>query len=191
MSVTADPQNFWTIVAAIGQVAGAIATFGAVLVSLHIARDSRRPRAQVRVGERLIIGGTVRQIEVLMFSVANVGTRTFHVRSIGWKTGFLRWGPQCLKQQFAIQLTGGVIGSREPPFEVLPGAEISSYCLMSNVQERTRENVERPFFSRDFSLIGRRGVPVWGVVYTADGHNFEVRAERSLVQQLVVSEKRL
>lgn len=188
MNSIQDVELYWTKVAAIGQVAGAVATFLAVVISLYLARDSRRPRAAVRVGERLIIGGQM-DLEVLMFSIANVGIRPIHVRSVGWRTGFFRMGPRCLRQQHAIQLTGGVIGFPEPPFEVAPGTEISTYCLMSNIIQRCEDNSERPFFSRDFPIVGRRRVPVRGLVHTAEGRTFSVRAEPGLIARLASAEK--
>lgn len=47
---------FWTKVAAIGQVAGAIATAAAVIVSLWIAFHGRKPRLKLTVGMRGLCG---------------------------------------------------------------------------------------------------------------------------------------
>ncbi|MDP2129649.1 MAG: hypothetical protein U0975_07185 [Erythrobacter sp.] len=184
-----DDQLFWTIVAAVGQVAGAVATFAAVVVSLYLATSARKPRVKLRVGERLIIGGGVDDQRVLMFSVANVGERNVHVRTLGWRTGRLRWGPQWLKRQAAVQLTGGVIGGTDPPYELLPGAEISSHAEMGNILTYCRERDDRPFFTRDIPWLGRRRTAVRAFISTADGYVIHVRPERALLDALVQSEK--
>jgi len=184
-----DDQLFWTIVAAVGQVAGAVATFAAVLVSLYLATSARKPRVKLRVGERLIIGGGVDDQRVLMFSVANVGERNVHVRTLGWRTGRLRWGPQWLKRQAAVQLTGGVIGGTDPPYELLPGAEISSHAEMGNILTYCRERNDRPFFTCDIPWLGRRRTAVRAFISTADGYVIHVRPERALLDALVQAEK--
>lgn len=69
-----EPDMFWEKVSAIGQVAGAIATFMAVVISLYIARGGRVPRLSLKVGERLTIGGGLPEHRLLMFSVTNMGS---------------------------------------------------------------------------------------------------------------------
>ena len=184
-----DDQLFWTIVAAVGQVAGAVATFAAVVVSLYLATSARKPRVKLRVGERLIIGGGVDDQRVLMFSVANVGERNVHVRTLGWRTGRLGWGPQWLKRQAAVQLTGGVPGGTDPPYELLPGAEISSHAEMGNILTYCLERADRPFFTRDIPWLGRRRTTVRAFISTADGYVIHVRPERGLLDALVQAEK--
>lgn len=184
-----DDQLFWTIVAAVGQVAGAVATFAAVVVSLYLATSARKPRVKLRVGERLIIGGGVDDQRVLMFSVANLGERNVHVRTLGWRTGRLRWGPQWLKRQAAVQLTGGVLGGTDPPYELLPGAEISSHAEMGNILSYCGERADRPFFTRDTPWLGRRRTTVRAFISTADGYVIHVRPERTLLDALVQAEK--
>lgn len=183
-----DQQQFWTIVAAVGQVAGAVATFSAVVVSLYLSTSARKPRVKLRVGERIIIGGGVDDRRVLMFSVANVGERNVHVRSLGWRTGQINWGPEWLRRQAAVQLTGGVPGGTDPPYELLPGAEISSYADIANVLDYCRERSDRPIFSRDIPFLGRRKTSVRAYVTTADGYVIKVRPERALVDALVQAE---
>lgn len=184
-----DDQLFWSIVAAVGQVTGAIATFAAVVVSLYLATSARKPRVKLRVGERLIIGGGADDQRVLIFSVANVGERSVHVRTLGWRTGRFRWGPQWLKRQAAVQLTDGVPYGTSPPYELLPGAEISSYAEMGNVLTYCRERADRPLFTRDVPWLGRRRTAVRAFVSTADGYVIHVRAERALIDALVQAEK--
>ena len=184
-----DDQLFWTIVAALGQVAGAIATFAAVVVSLCLATSARRPRVKLRVGERLIIGGGADDQRVLMFSVANVGERNVQVRTLGWQTGWFRWGPQWLKRQAAVQLTGGVPGGIDPPYELLPGAEITSVAEMGNILTYCLERAGRPLFTRDIPWLGRRSTIVRAFISTADGYVIHVRPEQTLLDVLVQAEK--
>lgn len=184
-----DDQLFWTIIAAVGQVAGAVATFAAVVVSLCLATSARKPRVKLRVGERLIIGGGVDDQRVLMFSVANIGERNVHVRTLGWRTGRLRWGPEWLKRQAAVQLTNGAPHGTSPPYELLPGAEISSHAEMENILTYCRERADSPFFTRDVPWFGRRRTAVRAFISTADGYVIHVQPERTLIDALVQAEK--
>lgn len=176
---------FWTKVAAIGQVAGAVATFLAVAVSLFIAFAGRRPKLRLKVGERIIIGGELPDRRVLMFSVTNMGERPVYVRGIGWRTGWLRWAPSWLARQHAVQLTGGIAGGIDPPYELQAGQERSSYADMENVLAHAHERKGPPFFTRDIPFLGRCRTAVFGYVYTADGSTFHARAEPSLLRALV------
>lgn len=101
-----SPELFWTKIAAIGQVAGAVATFAAVWVSLYLAASDRR--FQLRVTARLAhlvdSGG---QTPVVSIDVENVGQRTAKVLGFGWSGGFFkrwwRWRPAWLKSTTALQ----------------------------------------------------------------------------------------
>lgn len=178
-------EIFWAKWAAIGQIAGAIATFLAVIVSLYIARSGRRPRLKLKVGERMVIGGDEHGLKLLMFSVANMGERPVHIRGIGWSTGWLRWGPAWIKSKAAIQLTGSIGFGTSPPYELQPGAEISSYALMENFTASIAEKADDPLFSRDYPFFGRRATRVKAYAYTADGHTIRVKPEPALVTDLL------
>lgn len=98
-----ETELCWTMVSAVGQVAGAIATFFAAAISLWIALYGRRPQLGLKVGERMIIGGLEDGFEVIIFEVVNKGERPVHIRGIGWRTGYFRWAPKFLKRQHAVQ----------------------------------------------------------------------------------------
>ena len=148
-----DPTLYWTKVAAIGQVAGAIATFAAAVVSLVIAFPSRKPRIKLTVGKRVVFCGGKIEAVLLMFDIANAGERPVHVNGIGWETGWLRWGPKFIAKQFAVQLTGmPQYGSGPPPFEIQPGAAVQTYALMENVLEHARERGKNR--SREIGFLG-------------------------------------
>ncbi len=180
----------WSMVSAIGQVAGSIGTFAAVVVSLIIAFRAGKPRIRLKVGERLIF--PIPDIHVLMFEVANAGDRPFHVRGIGWRTGWLRYGPSCLRRKSAVQITNqvGYIASADPPYELQPGEAKSSYRLIEDMLEGVAER-EETFFTRDWPFLGRRATKVRAYAYTADGHEISVSPEESLLKILVEAEKRV
>jgi hypothetical protein len=177
------------MVAAIGQVAGAIATATAVAVSLHLARTSRSPRLSVKVGERLVFEGGDEPTAVLMFSVTNIGDRIAHIRGVGWSTGWLSFGPECVRQRHAIQLTAGDVWGHDVPFVVAPAEEKATYCFMENVLEHSRERVNEPLFTRDLPGLGRKRTRIRAWVSTAEGMTFKVRPERSLIDSLQQAEQ--
>jgi len=179
---------FWTKVAAIGQVAGAVATFAAVLLSLYLAFYARRPRLRLRVGIRVTIGSGEIGPQLLSFDVANSGNRPVHISGIGWHTGW-RFGLGPLARQSAVQLTGGIVHSRQPPYELPIGARASSYALLGNLLEYARERKAGPFFTRDWPMWGRRAARIRAYAYTADGYEFRVKPERDLITALVQAER--
>ncbi len=182
-------DNKWEMVAALGQVIGAIATFAAVLVSLHLARKARRPEARLKVGERLIIGPAINNMNVLMFSVTNTGERAIHVRTVGWTTGWFKFGPAWLRKKHAVQLTGGVPGTVDCPFELLPGAEASLYCLIENLKESCQKKADDPLFTRDYPLLGRKRTRVKALAFIAEGYTFYATPEKELIKSLTEAEQ--
>ena len=178
----------WNAVAAIGQVVGAVATFMAVWVSLRLARKARVPDARLKVSTVLIISPGLNDIRVLMFSVTNSGERSIHVRTVGWQTGWFKHGPSWLKKQYAMQLTGGVPGTPEPPFELSPANEVSTYCLMANVEDACRERRSDPFFTRDYPWLGRRSTRVRASVYIGEGYTFYTKPTADVIKYVTYAE---
>jgi hypothetical protein len=88
-------------------------------------------------------------------------------------------------------MTGGVGFGQDPPYQIEPGASVSSYALMDNVLANAKERKGDTFFTRDWPWLGRRKTAVWGYAYTADGHTVHVRAEKALVDALAKSEQAL
>lgn len=172
------------MVSALGQCAGALATFAAVLIALR----KPKPEAIFVVGERTIIGGYDDGMNLLMFELANSGERAFQVLNIGWVSGWLKWGPACLRRKSAIQMLGGTTLGEKVPFEVLPGARKSAYCLLENVLEHAQKRVEDPVFTRDWPDGKRRKTRVRAFAYTADGHSFRVWPEKDFLQKIVAAE---
>ncbi len=142
---------FWTAFAAIGQAVGAIATASAVIVSLWIALSERKAKIKVQAGLRLIIAGDGSPAtDTISISVTNEGMRRVRVSSIGWRTGWFRFGPSWLKQQFAFQNPTDIVGSSNPPFDLDPGQEKT---ILLNVTAFANANADRmriQFFNRKF-----------------------------------------
>ncbi len=180
---------YWTKFAAIAQALGALATFLAVVASLHIARGAGKPKLRITVGERLIKGGGPDR-HLLMFEVANKGGWPVHVGSVGWRTGWLPWGPGFLRRKYAVQVTSSTAFGVEPPFAVAPGAKAQTHAPLVDVLAYAEECGGDPLFSRDWPLIGRRVTRVRATVSIATGETIVAKVESSLIAALVEAEKR-
>ena len=105
--VLGHDEVWWSAVAAIGQVLGAVATFAAVLVSLWIVTTDRslRGRGYAKILVSFVCDGSP-GIYHVGFGVENSGIRDFLVQSISWRTGWWKWGPDWAKFRYAIQTSG-------------------------------------------------------------------------------------
>ena len=73
---------------AVGTWLAGIATFLAVLVSLHLARKAEMVKIKTDVGIRLVIAGDGTPAEEhLGFSIVNLGDRPVNIVSVGWSIG--------------------------------------------------------------------------------------------------------
>src|SRR3546814_17145288 len=81
-----DESLFWTKVAAIGQVAGAAATFLAAWVALYLGRTDRQFRLRVTATFQNIVSSQG-SIKVTCIQVENIGMRTARIEGFGWTTG--------------------------------------------------------------------------------------------------------
>ncbi len=121
-----DQTLVWTKVAAIGQVAGAIATFAAVWVSLWLARSERRPHIKAQAGLRLLFDGYGSPFEdTISIRITNHGLRPVRISSLGWRTGWLGRGPKWLAFQHAVQTCNSPMAGQAPPFDLGPGQDAS------------------------------------------------------------------
>jgi len=73
----------WNAISAIGQVAGAIATVAAVIVSLHLARRSERARLKIKCQLATTRPGSI-EAGYIHISVANIGVRPERITALGW-----------------------------------------------------------------------------------------------------------
>src|SRR3546814_19828801 len=94
-----DESLFWTKVAAIGQVAGAAATFLAAWVALYLGRTDRQFRLRVTATFQNIVSSHG-SIKVMCIQVENIGMRTARIEGFGWTTGYAnvwRFLPKALR----------------------------------------------------------------------------------------------
>jgi hypothetical protein len=148
----------WTKIAAIGQVAGAIATTAAVFVSLWIVLSERQPRVKVTAGLRLLItqGRPDLAEEVISITVLNAGLRPVSVASIGWRVGWMkRFGPEWARMGHAIQTSSGRRDSADPPYVLEPGQQKSMLIDLAPFHgDQARSKRSATTFARVLPHIG-------------------------------------
>jgi hypothetical protein len=151
--MTVDAIEWWTAFGAIAQAAGAAATFAAVVVSLWIVVSDRAMRARGSAGIRVSFAGDgTPGIYMVGIEVLNAGTRSFHVSSVGWRTGWLRRGPKALSYQYAIQNTSMMLNQRPRPHILEPGLNDAYYTLVSDMKHADLNN--DGFFDRKVWFLG-------------------------------------
>lgn len=174
-----DSVLFWTKAAAIGQIAGALATLAAVLVSLWVVLSERRESIRLSVGRRIIIGGGAPEIRVVSFEVVNTGVRPISVSGFGWRSGWLRRGPEELLYRWAIQTPDVGLPSQNPPFNLEPGHK-ASFLIRLDRFEDSREAEQEQFGRREIPLLGSSAPKICGTMYTSRGTRVIVRIEKEL-----------
>lgn len=184
-----NPQLFWTIVAAIGQAAGSIATAAAVIVSLWIALSERRIKLRVKCYIGVIAPGDGSgYIDVVSINITNESYRRASIINLGWRTGWtnLRWAPHWLKYQFAIQMPSA--GSPRPPLDLEPGQTTTVWILADDFRKATLHN-GADFFLRK-PPWRRRQVPtkIECVVSPTVDKEVKVRVDSSLERFLATGE---
>lgn len=142
---------FWTKLAAIGQVAGAIATFAAVWVALYLAQSERSFRLRVTAKfQRIVsVGGSIR---VMSIQVENVGLRTAVINGFGWTTGYantLRILPKAFRLRSAFQLPDYEWSVNPPfPWKLEPGQSRSTHIKRENFIEAFSKPAKNDLFRR-------------------------------------------
>ena len=126
------------MIGALAQVAGSLATFGAVVVALRLARQERTIRLRVTAGFRTIISQVV-EIQVLAVTVENVGHRAAKIELFGWTTGYVRkWikFPKRFALQSCIQMQdyNWAINERFP-WTLEPGQSKSTFIRRTEFVE--------------------------------------------------------
>lgn len=153
----------------------AIGTLTAVIVSLHLARRSGKPRVSVSVGHRLIItpGDNRKPPEVIVFRIVNTGDRTIRVTNIGWRIG-LR------KTRHAIQLHDANQSS-PMPIELSHGQEASWMVPLNDQVEPWMQTFSNKMMKPNLWLAC---ATIKAQFHTSVGEVFTVRPEKSLVEKL-------
>jgi hypothetical protein len=145
-----DQPLFWTKIGAIGEVAGAVATFAAVCVSLWLARSEQRPHIKVQAGLRLLFAGDGSPFtDVISIRVTNFGLRPVRISSVGWRTGWMKRGPKWLTYQHAVQkfdFPVPMVSSQTLPCDLGAGQEVLFY--ISPEPFKKADDTSRTFFSR-------------------------------------------
>lgn len=170
--------SWWTAVAAIGQVLGAIATFLAVALSLWIVRTDRslKGRGSAKILVTFVGDGSPGQYYV-GFIAENTGIRDFLVHSISWRIGWTSWGPNSLKYSFAIQTSGSghIFENRWVK------ASLSETFLISVKDMKiglAPENERGAFFTRKLSVLG--WAPIKAYVNIAGGKPIPLSVDETL-----------
>jgi hypothetical protein len=144
---------WWTAFGAIAQAIGALATFAAVTVSLWVVISDRSIRARGSAGIRVsFVGDGSPGTYMVGIEVVNIGTRSFHVNSVGWRTGWLRRGPKVLAFQYAIQNTSVMLNQRPGPTIVEPGRDEGFYTFIADMKNSNTD--KDSFFDRPLKLLG-------------------------------------
>lgn len=180
-----ESEAFWVQLSAVSQVAAALGTFAAVIVSLWLGLKSNKPKIKLIVGERMFIGPLKEHDEnVLMFSLANTGSRPARITNLGWNTGWLKRGPAFLRKQYAVQTFGGTSQGLQVPFELPVGLDGSCYAELDNFHDWLRNKTGPPFFTREVPFLGRVRTRVRAYAVTADGHQFSIKPEKSFLEKV-------
>jgi hypothetical protein len=125
----ADATLYWTKVAAIGQVAGASATFFAAVIALYFARSERLIRLRVRAKFGRVVD-SLGSTSAVFIEVENTGLRTARITMIGWTTGYvnyLRFLPKFLRLKSVFQIPDhDWYVNQRLPWVLEPGEAIST-----------------------------------------------------------------
>lgn len=165
---------FWTKVAAIGQVAGAVATFFAVVTALWIARQEQRTRVRVRARTGKVVSSHG-PVSVISVSVEKVGLRSVKINSIGWIGGLPTWKfpkplralvPEWLSQVTLFQMPEYDWHINDNfPWRLAPGESKSTHFRYERFLSEFKGKQGAAFFRR-VPLVGRT-VPIRPRVYVS------------------------
>lgn len=158
-----DEPLLWTKIAAIGQVAGAVATFMAVVVTLYLTRAERRIRIKVaaKLGQIATPHGAERTLSI---SVENVGLRRAKIDGLYWMGGIPRWCvprpfrwliPKWLDQKSVFQLPEyDWFINTNFPWRLEPGESQSTHFHVEGYFENFSQEMGDVFF-REMPLLRR------------------------------------
>lgn len=169
-AMTLDQQiQIWN---AVGTWVAGIATFAAVLVSLHLARRSERIRLQVFAGLRLVIRGDgTPPEEHLNIGVTNLGDRSVTVNTVGWAVGKRKQRRHC------IQTVSGP-WTAQYPIELAHGKNASFMVSFNHTPAWLTE------FANGFLKSDKELDTLVAQVHTSVGQTIEVKPEKGLVERL-------
>jgi hypothetical protein len=182
-----NPTEWWTAFGAIAQAAGALATFAAVALSLWIVMSERAMRAHGSAGIWVSFAGDgTPGVYMVVIRVQNAGVRPFQVNSIGWKTGWLRWGPQPLGYRLAIQNTSLLAGISRPPKNVEPGLSEGFYVTVADMKAEAGKASREELFVRKVPILGY--CPIRAMIHISGRKPLSVKVGKDLANFLRTGE---
>lgn len=159
---------------AVGTWLAGIATFGAVIVSLHLARKADSIRLQANAGIRLVFAGDGTPAEEHVgISAVNRGDRPVTISSVGWRIG------KGKNTRYCIQPVAGQYTHQYP--KQLAHGDQASFL----VSFRAMPNWPRDFatgFVQD--LQPKNLKTLRAIIHTSVGKSIEVVPENNLLERL-------
>jgi hypothetical protein len=158
----------------IGTWVAGLATFVAVLVSLHLAHKAERVRIKATAGVRLVFAGDGSSAEEHVgVTVVNKADRPLTINSIGWRVGHRKKARHCIQpvygqytQQYPKQLAHGEQASFLVSFKAAP--DWPKQFAEGFVQDLTPRNLKT----------------LRALIHTSIGETIEVVPEASLLERL-------
>lgn len=176
---------YWTKLAAIGQIVGALATAAAVIVSLVIVLSERRESLRLVVSRKTMVPPNTAEYDVIDFEVTNVGVQRVRITAFGWRTGWAPRGPAWFRYVFGTLGHSGLAGVIDPPFDLEPGTSVSKLVLLASIADASlwRSTL---FGARRVPGFGARYSPIFGTVTTARGTRKRVRVTADLRRHMMM-----
>ena len=170
--MTIDQQiQLWN---AAGTWIAGIATFAAVVVSLHLARKAEAVKIKADVGIRVLIAGDgTPEEEHVSFSTVNLGDRPVNIVSIGWSVGKGKSKRYCV-QPFAGQY------SHQCPKQLSHGEQASFLVSFKATPNWPKEFAEG--FVKDMNEKNLKTLRA--LIQTSLGKAIEVVPENNLIKKL-------
>ncbi len=151
-----------------------LATFAAVLVSLHLARRHERIRLKSFAGLRIVYRGDGSPPEEhLNISVTNLGERPVIINSVGWAVG------RGKKRKYCIQTVSGP-WTAQYPVEITHGKQASFMVSFNHTPSWLTE------FANDFLKPFSEGrlKTLVALIHTSVGQTIELKPEEDLLARL-------
>ncbi|MCC6775014.1 MAG: hypothetical protein IT360_27875 [Gemmatimonadaceae bacterium] len=170
--MTLDQQlQLWN---AIGTWVAGVATFGAVIVALHLARRSESVRLRAFAGLRQVILGDGSPFQDhLCIGVTNIGDRPVTVNTVGWSIGARK------KRRYCIQTLSGPHTSQYP-VELAHGKSASFMVSFDETPNWPKEFARE--FVKDVSDANLRTLRA--LINTSVGKSVPVKPEQDLLERL-------
>ncbi|MDR1967597.1 MAG: hypothetical protein LBQ32_02745 [Burkholderiaceae bacterium] len=159
---------------AVGTWLAGIATFGAVVVSLYLARKSESVRLKTNVGIRLVFAGDGTPAEEhIGFTVVNLGECPITVASIGWRVG------RGKEKRFCVQPVAGRYTDQYP--KQLAHGEQATFLVSFRAAPNWASEFAKGFVQ---DTCKAHLSTLRGQIYTSVGRTIDVVPEGGLIEKL-------